>query len=236
MKKLLALLLAIGMMLACSACFADEDSKVDPNAKSEGSMTYAQYVAASNDEQIIIEGFVQAKQSWWQDKATIYLQDGEGAYFIYEMACSQQAYDQLTIGTKIKVTGYKTEWSGEVEVASGATFEILAGDTWIAEAMDATALLNSDDLILHQNKLVAFKGMTVAQVEYKNGEPGDDIYVTLSKDGKDYSFCVEAYLTDKNTEVYSAVGALKVGDTVDVEGFLYWYNGMNPHITKVTVK
>ena len=29
--------------------------------------------------------------------------------------------------------------------------------------------------------------------------------------------------------------ALNVGDVVDLEGFLYWYNGVNTHITKVTV-
>ena len=27
-----------------------------------------------------------------------------------------------------------------------------------------------------------------------------------------------------------------VGDKVDMEGFLYWYEGVNPHITGVTVK
>ena len=30
--------------------------------------------------------------------------------------------------------------------------------------------------------------------------------------------------------------ALKKGDVVDMEGFLYWYEGVNPHITAVTVK
>ena len=29
---------------------------------------------------------------------------------------------------------------------------------------------------------------------------------------------------------------LKIGDTVDMEGYLYWYEGANPHITSVTVK
>ena len=36
---------------------------------------------------------------------------------------------------KIAVTGYKTEWSGEVETAGGATFEIEEGaDEYIAPA------------------------------------------------------------------------------------------------------
>ncbi|MBQ4639381.1 MAG: hypothetical protein IJB69_02560, partial [Clostridia bacterium] len=85
------------------------------------------------------------------------------------------------------------------------------------------------------NQLAAFKGMTVEAIEYKNGEPGDDIYVTLSKDGAQYSFCVERYLTGPETEVYQTVGTLNAGDVVDVEGFVYWYNGLNTHMTKVTV-
>ncbi|MBQ8413919.1 MAG: hypothetical protein IJX58_01560, partial [Clostridia bacterium] len=81
-----------------------------------------------------------------------------------------------------------------------------------------------------------FKGMTVKAISFKGGQPGDDIYVTLTKDGAEYSFCVEVYLTGTDTEVYKAVEALKEGDVIDVEGFLYWYDGINPHITKITVK
>ena len=28
----------------------------------------------------------------------------------------------------------------------------------------------------------------------------------------------------------------EVGDKIDVGGFLYWYNGLQPHVTSVTVK
>jgi hypothetical protein len=80
---------------------------------------------------------------------------------------------------------------------------------------------------------VKFKDMTVVSIEYKNGEPGDDIYVTFSKNGAEYSFCVERYLTGPDTDVYKAVGNLKAGDVVDVEGFLYWYEGVNTHITAI---
>ena len=73
-------------------------------------------------------------------------------------------------------------------------------------------------------------------IAYKNDEPGDDIYLTLSKDGTSYNFCVEVYLTGTDSDVYTTVGTLNVGDTVDVECFLYWYEGMNPHITSIVKK
>ena len=90
-------------------------------------------------------------------------------------------------------------------------------------------------MVKYQNQLVSFAGMTVEKIEYKNGEPGDDIYVTLGLNGASYDFCVEVYLTGTDTEVYKTVGELEVGDVVDVTGFLYWYNGMNPHITAISV-
>lgn len=236
MKKILAIALALVMVLGLAACAKPDDgettgNKFDPAAKGEGVMTYAEYAAAPLDSEVVIEAYVQGHQSWWDNKITVYAQDPDGAYFLYELACSEEDAAKLVKGTKIKVTGTKAEWSGEVEIID-ATFEILEG-TWTAEAMDVTALLGTDDLIQHQNKLASFKGMTVEKIEYKNGEPGDDIWVTVSKDGASYGFCVEVYLTGTDSDVYKTVGTLNVGDVVDIEGFLYWYNGVNTHITAI---
>ena len=210
-------------------------------------MTYAEYAAAALDTEVVIEAYVQAKQSWWEDKATVYAQDPDGAYFMYDMACSAEDYEKLTKGTKIKVTGYKGEWSGEVEIMD-ATFEIMEGN-YIAEAMDVTALLGTDELINHQNKFVSFKGMTIEpsvdpdgnEVAFMynwdgSGQEGDDLYFNASVNGQTYTFTIESYLCDSTTDVYAAVKGLNIGDTVDMEGFLYWYEGVNPHITSVTVK
>ena len=221
MKKFAALLLALAMVFGLTACST--------------TMNHEKYMAAEMDAEVVVETYVQATQSWWDNKITAYCQSEDGAYFVYEMACSEEDAAKLVPGTKIKVTGTKGEWSGEIEIMD-ATFEFVKGDSFVAKALDVTALLGTDELIDHQNEKVLFKGMTVEAIEYKNGEPGDDIYVTLGYNGASYSFCVERYLTDPDTEVYAAVGALSVGDVVDVEGFLYWYEGPNPHITGITVK
>ena len=202
---------------------------------------HAAYAAADLDTEVLIETTVQATQSWWDDKITVYAQSEDGAYFIYNMKCSQEDAAKLVPGTKIKVKGFKSEWSGEVEITD-ATFEFIDGEGYKAEAVDVTDLLGKDELIAHQNELVAFKGMTVeaydengAAFAYKNAEnKTDDLYFKVSKDGVTYDFCVEFYLCGQDTEVYKAVEALNVGDVIDLEGFLYWYNGANPHITKVT--
>lgn len=253
MKKVVSLLLLCGLVCALFAgC-----NTFDPSKKSEGVMTYAQYDAAALDTQVTLEVYVQAHQSWWDGKLTVYAQDPDGGYFIYNMAVASEAdAAKLVKGTKIRVTGTKTEWSGEVELAEGATYEIVNDGTWIAKPTDVTALLKTadqevgteDHLQKHINQLVSFKGLKVVAKEgsedkafyysWDNSgsrEANSDLYFDVELDGKVFTFTVESYLMNNETDVYKAVEALKVGDTIDIEAFLYWYNGANPHVTSVTV-
>ena len=266
MKKRLVLLMALSLTFASPAAVMAEDTTAaeetaddteaadstaeDADVKSEGVMTHDEYLAAAVDDEVTIETYVQAKQSWWKDdkgvgKATLYTQDQDGAYFIYELPMEEDQYNKLTTGTKIRVTGSKAVWEGEIEIMNGTLDKVLEGN-YVAPAVDVTAKLGTDDLATYMNRFVAFKGMTVAAKKDANGndvaflykwngagQEGDDLYFDVTLDGKTYTFTVESYLCGKDSEVYKAVKALKVGDKIDMEGFLYWYNGANPHITSV---
>lgn len=251
MKRFLCVLMAVAMMLCVVACDDEKNTttttttataKVDVNLKSEGVMTWEQYHAAEKDDEVVIEAFVQGKQSWWYDstkqtgKGTFYLQDGNGGYFVYEMPCTEEEYNKLTVGIKVRVSGYKTAWADEEEIID-ATFEIVEGDTYIAEPTVVTELLgNNDEIIKYQNMLVRFENVEFVGNKYKGDTRGDDIYVTVRYNGTLYEFCVESYLTGPDSDLYKSVEALKEGDTVTIDGFLYWYEGVNTHITGVTVK
>lgn len=225
---------------------ASPSGKADAK-KSEGVMSYAEYDAAKVDDAVTIEAYVQAKQAWYEDKASLYLQDNDGGYFVYSASCSKNDYKKLDVGQKVKVSGYKSEWSGENEIGEDATIEIEDG-TFVAAPIDATPLLGTDELVSHQNQRVSFANMTVvaskdadgkdAPFVYKydgSGTEGDDLYFKAS-DGKDaYTFTVESDLCDKSSDVYQGVTKLKVGDTISMEGFLYWYEGVNPHVTSITI-
>ncbi|MCI5938871.1 MAG: hypothetical protein MRZ17_03060 [Acholeplasmataceae bacterium] len=244
MKKILYVVFALLLMFTLVGCNSNDDPKI------EGALTYEEYMKKEANTEVTVVAYVQAKQSWWEEegqgKASIYAQDKDGGYFFYNLKCTKEEYEKLTVGTRIKVTGNKAVWSGEVEIMDG-TFEIVKGK-YVAETLDVTALLGTEELIKHQNKLVSFKGMTVEAKKdaegkdvaflYKwngSGEEGDDLYFDVSLNGTKYTFTVESYLCDKDSDVYKAVKNLKVGDKIDMEGFLYWYNGVNPHITKVTI-
>ena len=244
---------AVSSESTSSEASSDETSAADSTAETGDAavLSYDEYMAADLDTEVTIEAYVQAKQAYYaeQQTATVYLQDQDGAYFAYDMACSEEDYDKLTPGTLIRVTGYKSEWSGEVEIMDGSFTFVEGGDTFIAEPADMTELLGTDELAAHQNEFVSFTGLTVApstiegdDAEYAflynydgSGSDGDDLYFNVSYNDQTYTFVVESYLCDNTTDVYNAVKNLEVGQTIDCEGFLYWYEGANPHITSVTV-
>ena len=101
-------------------------------------------------------------------------------------------------------------------------------------------------MIKSQGMLVKFTGAEVVATETPNGnvafaykwnnsgQKGDDLYFNLKIGEVTYQFLVETDLCNAETDVYKAGEALKIGDTVTVEGFLYWYEGPNMHVTKIT--
>lgn len=233
MKKIICSALVLVMMLALVACPVPTENIY---TKSEGVMTWEEYNAAALGTEVTIEAYVQGKQAWWSDngvgKGSFYLQDGVGGYFLYELNCTEEEYNKLVAGTKVRVTGYKDMWSGEVEIVD-ATLTVIEG-YYVAPFTDATEKLGTADIVKYQNMKLAFKGLTFVSMTYQGGERGKDIYVTFSLNGQNYEFCVESYLTNADSDLYKAVEDLKAGDVVDVEGFAYWYEGINTHITKVT--
>ena len=245
MKKILALVMALALFACASLAMAEEPAV----------MTKAEYDAAAVDDEVCVEAYVQAAQGWWAKdgvgRMTLYLQDGEAGYFAYEVLMEEEESKLLVPGTKIRISGFKAEWAGEVEITEGK-YEILDAEPWIADAEDVTALLGTDELAAHMNKKIAIKDAKIAasKVEGKDDEfaflyswdgsgsreGNSDLYFNVEVDGQTYTLTVESYLCGNDTDVYKAVEGLNIGDTVDLEGFLYWYNGANPHITSVTVK
>lgn len=275
MKKLIAMLLALVMVLALAACTpateapettdaapATNAATEDTTAATEGTveategtvaptgevMTYEQYAAAELKTAVTIESCIQAVEGWWDGTMNLYLQDEVGAYYVYKLACTEEEATALVPGVNVRISGYKDAWSGEVEIID-ATYEIIEGEAVKAEAIDATKVFGSDKLADLMNYKVLFQGLTVAASKdaegkeaaflYKwdgSGAQGDDLYFNVTLGETTYTFTVNVYMvgTGVDSEVYKAVEALQIGDKIDVEGFLYWYEGAQTHVTAVT--
>ena len=239
-------------------------------------MTYQEYADADTDTLVTIEAYVQGKQKFYEDNkdvgtstVTLYAQDKDGGYFLYNVPVTEADYARIKEGTKIRFTGYKSEWAGEVEIMpdSLTPIEVIRGDIYISKPVDVTDVMDDEDALAeYMNQRVLFTGLTIepnyaleeeteegteaeadneteaeteeAEVAFMygwdgSGSEGDDLYFNASVDGKVYTFVVESDLCDEDSEVYQTVKNLKVGDQVDLEGFLYWYEGPQPHIINV---
>ena len=207
-------------------------------------ISHETYTETALGTPVTVETYIQDKQIRINGKASFYLQSEDGAYFAYAIPCTQEEYDALTPGTKVRISGIKSMWKDEVEITD-ATFEVLDG-SFIAEAVDVTALFGTDKLIDHQNEKVTFKGLTVeAKTDPEGnavaflynwnglGGEGDDLYFDVTVNGKKLTFTVESDLCGAETDAYKAVKALQIGDVIDVTCYLYWYDGPNPHVFAV---
>ena len=227
MKKNIALALTLSMAFAFSCtAMAEETTEAAAEAateaaseaesedvKSEGVMTYDEYMAAAVDDEVVIEAYVQAKQSWWEDKATLYTQDKDGAYFVYNAACSEDDYAKLVPGTKIKVTGYKAEWSGEVEISRCDHRDRGWQNTSLTRLRMLLICSASDELIELPERVCFLQGYdrrgsrsgrvpVTTSLSFTTrmapGSDGDDLYFNVSLNGETYTFTVESYLCDND--------------------------------------
>ncbi|MBO5712572.1 MAG: hypothetical protein J6R47_07005 [Acholeplasmatales bacterium] len=227
MKKLFGFIFAMFAVLSLASC-----------NKVEGALSYDEYVAAAEGSEVTVAGYVQGKQSWWDNKATIYLQDNDGGYFLYELACTEEQYNtDLAIGNRIKVTGIKGSWAGMGEIlgqepGAEATYEVLKGNK--VYEPKAQSSLNNEALIALSSQKVSFTNLEVVSIELPESE-GKDIYFDVTDGTTTLTFAIESYLTDSSTDVYKTVWGLKAGDKINCEGFMYVYNNAQLHVTGASV-
>ena len=126
MKKYIALLMALCMLVSFAACGKKAEEPAPAPVATEAPapteapaeeapvveeapdfvMSYEEYVAAELDSEVVVDCYVQATQSWWDNVITVYAADEDGAYFIYEMACDEADAAFLANGAGIRVTGF----------------------------------------------------------------------------------------------------------------------------------
>lgn len=245
MKKLLTIMLSVLMVFGLAACGKENDDNTDEPANGGNEVVevtakddYASFMAADVDAEVEVLMYVQAHQAWWekdgQGVMTLYGMDKDGGYFVYEAKMDKETADSIKEGTLVKVTGVKAEWAGEVEIMD-ATVEVL-GETKTFEATDVTDVVaDSEKLATYMNQKIAMKGLEVVEVSVKDSEYDPDLYITCKLGDTEVNLCVENYLTGPDTEVYMTGKDLTAGTIIDVEGFLYWYEGANPHVTSISV-
>ncbi|UKI49705.1 MAG: hypothetical protein L6U99_13990 [Clostridium sp.] len=187
-----------------------------------------------------VMGYVAAKQSWWDGKATIYLlDDNSEGYFVYNLSCTKEQYDtDLAIGNKVSVTGVKGEWSGEMEIlgqdGDGATYTV--DSTTKKTDFKPIELTLDDDAKEFNNAYFTIKDVTLTSTPtfQKDNNTGDIYFTVKDANGKTMDCCVESYLTAEDTDFYKSVASLEAGAKLNITGYMYMYNNAaNPHIVDI---
>ena len=214
--------------------------------KDVAAMDYAAFLDSDGSEAVLIESCLQEKEVLEDGRTGLYLQDEDGAYYVSGLHCTAEDYEALTSGCRLRVLGYKTDFSGETQITD-ALISFPGGKEYVAQPADVTEYLGTEELRRYLNRRVCFRDLTVEAMfdgvspfyygwdNTGSPEQNSDLYFTASHDGEHYGFLIPAKLRDSSSDVYLAVQNLQAGDTVRVEGILTWYNGPQPLVTSVTV-
>ena len=190
--------------------------------------SWAEYKAAADDSTLVVKGVVTGIMSKTKGNSSncLYLQDGDGGYYVYAMA-ADPIESGIEVGMTVRVTGAKDTYSGTLEIAN-ATVEILdSGKTEYAPAdwtlkYEAATSLKDEALTKEQALLVTIKGVEVTSQDtssgyYKFKKNGLESYVRISSSVCPIDKDAQTALKNGHAEHY--------GWTADVTGVICVYDG-----------
>ena len=214
-------------------------------------MTYSQFVSAAADSEVAVEGYLQGwAYSKQQGNVGLYIMNDDGNFYAYRVVCDDATAASFSEGIKVRVEGLKAYWEGFHEVKEGGKVEILGG-TKVYDPVDVTeSLADTDSMVRMQGAKVCVTGAVISpkQLEGKDaaflynwngsGAEGNnnDLYIDIKIGENVFTAVVESDETPEGSDTYKAVTGLQIGQTVDIEGFMYWYQGPQIHIHSISVR
>lgn len=142
--------------------------------------TWAEYVAAEDDELIIADGvvtmyssktggiFTQYGSTTNKGKYnTMYIQNADGAFYAYSMQKDPATIEGLAVGKTVRISGIKKNYQGTLELTEVAVKEILDDTIKTVEPVDITTLYtNAEDakdttITNLQGQLVTLKNVVI---------------------------------------------------------------------------
>ena len=95
----------------------------DFTSEAEGVMSYEEFKKLPAGAPVVIHVTVKEKKEWEDYKASMIGTDEEETYYLEEVICSEDAFDHLSIGATILVTGHKADETGTKIIE--ASFEVI---------------------------------------------------------------------------------------------------------------
>ena len=178
----------------------------------------------------------------------IFMQDEDGGYFTYGLTVTEDEYNAFNnhLYKEITILGEKDKVNGFFELSSISEwyFSNPKGDReFRATPYDITSIVTDyDAMSTHQGELITLDcTVELCRDEENNpcaflykyngtGRAGDDLYIHITEKSG-IELVVETDVFKDGSELYEYVeNNLQVGDKITVVGYLWWYNGPQPHI------
>lgn len=240
--------------VSCNDTTGSKDFKVRIKKYSDPKETfYSFYDNASKGESYNLSGWILALEAYstQYNSASIYLLDEslEGAYYCYSVKMSVDFYNGLKIGSPVTVSVTSTVYNGLIETKSSGSIvanKDLAAKT---EAEMLAAKDISNIFITADSKKITYAQSSYAKLTHMkvtkiSGVKLDSTstthsFITLERNGETVSVALNKNLMALDSQAAKDLDAevkkLKVGDYVDVEGLVGWYNGIQLLATKATL-
>ena len=192
--------------------------------------SFAEYVAAKDDETVVVKGVITAmlsKDGKGNSSNSIYFQDNDGGYYVYNLADDPYTVLGLKEGMTIRATGVRDTYSGTYEVIN-TTVEILDKNTNVPAPVDFTEIYTNAEaltdaaLVGPQSMLVTIKGVEITTQDAGSGYyrfklAGKESYVRISSSSCPIVKADQAVMIDNHTK--------HAGYLADVTGLICVYNG-----------
>lgn len=161
-----------------------------------------------------------------------YIQDETGGIYIY-CGNSNDALNDLAIGTVVTVTGVKETYKGLAEIKSISSIEII-GDSELSTKNLET--LKKDELDLYVGMNVSFQNFVVTAVPQSFNSSSDNSF-TISDGTNTTTLFVSKHLNNAlGDETYNLLASLNVGDVINVSSaVISYFNKPQVAVTANTV-
>ena len=175
------------------------------------------------------ESNIQFKSPLVDGKCSLYIQNKESksACRVIDLACTQEEYDALQLGSRVKISGLKSGGVGSLEILEATMTPVEGGETYDATPTGATNFIIGKDVgdssySMQLAKQIAQMKLEITEIAYNVGDSGKDIKFTFTNNGKIGRAYVEADFVKEDSELYKAAKNLVVGDVVDFYGYIFF--------------
>ena len=213
-----------------------------------GVTTAEDYKACEDGEYVIVNTYIQDKESFRSvdgvGVASFYTQYDYGCY-LHNVEMTKEEYDKLQVGSKVVIYGHKATVDGQPTVVD-VEIRFVSLTNNVYSPVNITEHIGTENLEEYRDQKFAFRKLTVVAANDEGaaflyghdgtGKRGSDIYFKAEYNNTTYTFVLNVELLEYTSDDYEKAESLRIGDVIDVEGFLNWCGEEPlPHIYSIAI-